>query len=415
MKLHNPLPESLEQQCNKAASVLEHFTKGSTKLDSTFIPGKILEKARGIAIITVVKAGFLWSGRAGSGLVVAKLPDGRWSAPSAIMAGGAGVGLQIGAEITDFVFVLNNAAAVRSFSHGGNFTLGGNVSVAAGPTGRTTEAAGAIIDLAPIYSYSKSKGLFAGISLEGTIIITRNDANKAIYGTKVSASDLLTGKVPPPVEAEPLYRMLSLSRFSLIGAAASTSDHNTLGGGDRSGTSNSEATLYDATLMRQRGSVDSRPLMTEAERTLKANAIKAKLEAGSTLKRTQGGSGAASVVPEPTPYIPPPPICSLPLVNHVSGRVESSSSTGRSLLGSISGQPSKVSASTAPPPVKSKPSLRKAVALFDYSGERSSDLSFKQGDVIWITQSTSSQEDWWTGKCGGQLGDFPANYVELQQ
>ena len=95
-----------------------------------------------IAVITIVKAGFLWSGRAGTGLVIAKLPDGSWSAPSAIAAVGAGVGLQIGAEITDFVFVLNNAAAVRAFSQKGNLTLGANISIAAGPTGRTTEAAG---------------------------------------------------------------------------------------------------------------------------------------------------------------------------------------------------------------------------------------------------------------------------------
>lgn len=92
------------------------------------IPTDILSKAQGLAIFTVVKAGFLFSGRAGSGIVVARLDDGSWSAPSAIGTGGMGFGGQIGAEITDFVVVLNNKMAVRSFATGGNVTLGGNLS-----------------------------------------------------------------------------------------------------------------------------------------------------------------------------------------------------------------------------------------------------------------------------------------------
>jgi len=92
------------------------------------IPSDILSKAQGLAIFTVVKAGFLFSGRAGSGIVVARLDDGTWSAPSAIGTGGMGFGGQIGAEITDFVVVLNNHMAVKSFASGGNVTLGGNLS-----------------------------------------------------------------------------------------------------------------------------------------------------------------------------------------------------------------------------------------------------------------------------------------------
>lgn len=151
MKLHNPLPESLEITCNKAASILEHFIKGQNDLDKKLIPTSVLKQASGyfglmisIAIMTIVKAGCLWSGRAGTGLVVSRLDDGRWSAPSAICAGGVGVyhilisGAQFGAQITDVVFILNNRNAVKAFSHG-NLTLGGNISVAAGPTGRSSE------------------------------------------------------------------------------------------------------------------------------------------------------------------------------------------------------------------------------------------------------------------------------------
>jgi hypothetical protein len=141
MKVHNPLPENLDITCSKAASILEHFIKGTNELDQKLIPQNVLKQAAGVAIITMVKAGCLWSGRAGSGIVVSRLDDGTWSAPSAIMAVGCGFGAQLGAQITDVVFILNNRKAVQAFSTG-NFTIGGNISVAAGPTGRSTEAGG---------------------------------------------------------------------------------------------------------------------------------------------------------------------------------------------------------------------------------------------------------------------------------
>jgi SH3 domain-containing YSC84-like protein 1 len=108
------------------------------------IPRRILERARGLAIISVVKAGFIFSGKAGEGVVVARTRHG-WSGPSFIGTGGAGWGPQIGAEVTDFVIVLNNEAAVRAFAKGGNVTLGADASVAAGPVGhalRSTLTAG---------------------------------------------------------------------------------------------------------------------------------------------------------------------------------------------------------------------------------------------------------------------------------
>ena len=91
MKIHNPLPESLGITCTKSASILEHFVRGKLQVDTKLIPTAVLKQAYGIAIITVVKAGFVWSGRAGTGLVVAKLDDCSWSAPSAIAVGGMGV------------------------------------------------------------------------------------------------------------------------------------------------------------------------------------------------------------------------------------------------------------------------------------------------------------------------------------
>src|SRR5947209_1261592 len=141
---------------NRSASTISEFRNMPEK----GVPKSVIRHARGLAIISVVKAGFIFSGKAGDGVVVARTGHG-WSGPSFIGTGGAGWGLQIGAEVTDFVIVLNSDDAVRAFSRGGNITIGGDVSAAAGPIGRAAEAS--VTPTAAIYTYSKSKGLFAGI------------------------------------------------------------------------------------------------------------------------------------------------------------------------------------------------------------------------------------------------------------
>jgi lipid-binding SYLF domain-containing protein len=163
---------------------------------------------RGIAIITMLKGGVVYSLRMGSGIVVSRLPDG-WSAPSAIGVGGMGIGGQIGGEVADFVFILNTEDAVKAFSHGGNVTLGGNLSIAAGPVGRSAEAIGTARDLAAVYCYAKSKGLFVGISVEGTLLIERKEANSGLYGPGVRADMILNGYIPRPSCASGLYDALS--------------------------------------------------------------------------------------------------------------------------------------------------------------------------------------------------------------
>ena len=117
-----------------------------------------LNSVTGLAVFQVLKAGFVFSGKAGSGLVIARLPDGSWSAPSCIATGGVGWGLQVGADITDFVVVLNSEDAVRAFSMGGNVTVGGNISAAAGPIGTGGSVQASLAHPAPMFSYSKSKG-----------------------------------------------------------------------------------------------------------------------------------------------------------------------------------------------------------------------------------------------------------------
>jgi lipid-binding SYLF domain-containing protein len=114
--------------------------------------------------------------------------------------------LQIGAQVTEFVFVLNTPAAVRAFSRGGNVTIGADVSAAAGPVGRHLSAG--VTPTAAVYTYSKSKGLFAGVSLEGAVIATQKTANARYYGRPVSSGDILSGRVAPPPGARRLRAAL---------------------------------------------------------------------------------------------------------------------------------------------------------------------------------------------------------------
>ena len=121
-----------QDSVNRCAAIIREFRQ----MRERAIPRDVLRHARGLAIMSVLKAGFIFSGKGGQGVVVARTPHG-WSGPSFIATGGAGWGLQAGAQVTDFVIVLNNDAAVRAFSRGGNVTIGADVSAAAGPVGRT--------------------------------------------------------------------------------------------------------------------------------------------------------------------------------------------------------------------------------------------------------------------------------------
>jgi len=190
-----------QEVVNQSARILRDFHK----MPEQGIPQSVLRHAKGVAVLTVVKIGFGLSGKGGQGVIVARTGDG-FSGPSFIGTGGAGWGPQIGAQITEFVFVLNTNRAVHAFSRDGNLTLGADASVAAGPVGR--EASAAVTPTAAIYTYSRAKGLFAGVSLEGTVIATQKTANARYYGHNVSARDILSGAVSAPPRAGVLLRAL---------------------------------------------------------------------------------------------------------------------------------------------------------------------------------------------------------------
>ncbi|KAF9333748.1 hypothetical protein BG006_003196 [Podila minutissima] len=389
IKINSPLPKDLAGECKRASKILNAFIDpvAAKGLDN-IIPPDILSKAKGLAIFTVIKAGFLFSGRAGAGIVVARLDDGTWSAPSAIGTGGMGFGGQIGAELTDFVIILNNRAAVKSFSQGGNVTLGGNLSVAAGPIGRTMEAGASttVGSIAAIYSYSKSKGFFAGISIEGSIIVERKDANEAFYRHPVTASELLTGAIPPPPQADILYRALNAkaSGFSAQGAFLHSQLHD----------SDQHSPMGSPNLDRSASTAGS-------YRNPNLQASSLNRSTTSATARSYDNNPAPLYTPSTTAYVPDQKLQDRPSSD--------SNSPFHSLEGHQNQPMANLLGPRIPPKIGAKPDI--VTALYNFAGEQATDLPFKKGDIITVTKRTPSKNDWWKGRCQGREGSFPANYV----
>jgi lipid-binding SYLF domain-containing protein len=179
------------------------------------IPRDLLNKAECVAVVPGVKKLALGvGGRYGKGAVVCRKDDGRgpWGPPAMIEMGGPSVGLQIGGQSADFVFLIMNPKGIDHLLRS-KFTLGADASVAAGPKGRNAEAATDLRMQAEILSYSRSRGLFAGVSLEGAVVKQDRNANEQVYGEPVDARDLLLKadrRVPPAArELVDLLRELS--------------------------------------------------------------------------------------------------------------------------------------------------------------------------------------------------------------
>jgi lipid-binding SYLF domain-containing protein len=194
---------SMRETVSDCTEIVQDFSQ----IPERSIPPRVLRSAKGIAVLRVLKGGFVFSGRIGEGVVIARLVRGGWSGPSAVATGGAGFGFQVGGQVTEFVIILNTQAAVNAFAQAGNVQFGGALSVAAGPLGRAAEAS--VLPIAAVYTYSRSQGLFAGASLEGTILVAQSDKNARYYGQPVTPEEILRGRVTPPPSAEPLIAALS--------------------------------------------------------------------------------------------------------------------------------------------------------------------------------------------------------------
>ena len=198
----SPGHATMQDDVDQALSIIERFGE----IPESAIPPAVMRDAKGVAIFAMTKAGFVVSGRGGTGIVLARTPTG-WSGPSAIGTGGIGVGFQAGVQVTEHVIILNTPEAIKAFTQGTNFTLGANLSVAVGPVGRSAEAG--VAPKAAIYTYSRSQGIFAGVSLEGTAVATRYEANEEFYGKPVYPADILEGKITPPASTQKLLDALA--------------------------------------------------------------------------------------------------------------------------------------------------------------------------------------------------------------
>ncbi|KAM4063037.1 las17-binding protein actin regulator domain-containing protein [Hirsutella rhossiliensis] len=391
--LNNPLPSSVKSECKKCGKILSSFVSpGQAFGPDKVIPPSILSNAKGLAVITILKAGFLGSGRIGSGVVVARRADGSWSAPSAIALGGAGFGGQIGFELADFVFVLNDTNAVKTFAQAGSLTLGGNVSLAAGPVGRNAEAAGAasLKSVAGIFSYSKTRGLFAGVSLEGSAIIERRDANEQLYGTRYTAQQILTGSVDPPPEAHALMAILNSRAFSGMRDGAVTGD-----------------AMYNHTPVYASEHDD---VVWEGRRGGAMGEGSPRPGAGEFGRPQRSSTWQDDIYDRPSVGAPS------------RSSTFNTKGDGDNYVYRDSPAPDK---KTGPGrPAAPKPNFvakqatankNEAVALFNFDADQPGDLGFKKGEVITVLKKTDSDNDWWTGMIGTRHGIFPSNYVKMKE
>ncbi|XP_027866492.1 SH3 domain-containing YSC84-like protein 1 [Xiphophorus couchianus] len=357
----NPIPSNLRSEAKKAAKILRDFTQISNRAGpDKLIPAHIIAKAEGLAIISVIKAGFMVTARGGSGVVIARLADRRWSAPSAIGIAGLGGGFELGVEVSDLVIILNQRRAIEAFTKGGNLTLGGNCTVAVGPMGRNLEADIALRSTAAVFTYCRSRGLFAGISLEGSYLMERKDTNRKFYCQDIRASCILNGDVEPPTEFFDLYHILDVY---------------------------TEAYTTDWTNKNLRGTSvpPSRPPAPSQKKTQSSYRQPANSErkdklypSVSVYKSDTSTQFASRDPPRYDQFDPEPP-----------GYDEGSSASGGGATGSLV-----------------------VTATHPFTGQQPGDLSFVPGDRITVITKTDSQYDWWEGQLDdGRVGIFPANFV----
>ncbi|HEV2469917.1 MAG TPA: lipid-binding SYLF domain-containing protein [Candidatus Sulfotelmatobacter sp.] len=176
------------------------------------IPQELIDKAECLIVLPSVKKGaFGIGGSYGRGVMICRSGPhykGKWGAPALYALEGISIGFQLGGQATDFVLLVMNPKGAESLLHS-KVKLGADASAAAGPKGRTAEGATDIVMEAEILSYSRNKGLFAGVSLEGSTLRSDGSANEKLYGKKLTAEDIIRkGKVGIPASAHELVSLL---------------------------------------------------------------------------------------------------------------------------------------------------------------------------------------------------------------
>jgi SH3 domain-containing YSC84-like protein 1 len=180
---------SQEKQEDKIAATTQVIQDFGKMKES--IPADLLKVTQGIIIVPrLINGGFVIAAKRGKGIAMVKLADGSWSNPVFVTITGGSVGLQAGVQSVDLVLIFKSSETLEKIGKG-SFTLGGDISATAGPVGRNSTASTDYKMQAEVYSYSRSKGLFAGISLSGAAISVDSKGNEAFYGKSVDAKTLL--------------------------------------------------------------------------------------------------------------------------------------------------------------------------------------------------------------------------------
>ncbi|MFQ5634379.1 MAG: lipid-binding SYLF domain-containing protein [Gammaproteobacteria bacterium] len=198
---------TLDRRIDAATEVLQQLTR----IPEQSIPPNLLSNAYAVAVVpNLIKAGFLIGGSFGKGILAVRHPDGRWSNPSFITMGGGSLGWQAGAQATDIILVFKSRKGVDNIERG-KLTLGADANVAAGPVGRHTSAATDVSLKAEIYSYSRNRGLFAGVSLEGEWLGMDHKSNLAYYdaGQNAASQILSDPHIPTPARARRFVDILT--------------------------------------------------------------------------------------------------------------------------------------------------------------------------------------------------------------
>lgn len=392
------------------------------------IPPKVLQKAQGLAIMTVFRTGFGFSGASGSGVVVSRLPDGSWSAPSGLLIHTIGYGFLIGLDIYDVVLVLRSQKAVDAFKHP-KVSLSGELSVACGPVGNgATLDAG--VDAAPCWSYVKSKGFYAGIQLDGNIVLKRDDENGRFYNAPgITASEILSGQLrgPAPAAVMPLWQTI----YAAEGRAEVMGTDRIPDGATPGDLEMTEEDMKDASNY------------AEHEKQQQQYGTATAPVGSLSSRRVPPAPGSSATAPPPQPYSDLPPdyeFANAPVNVHGGKDLNDSyasqpppTQSGGDQPPNPFSHPSDAAAATGAPQyetaeqekarlqqqyaatsgggssVGANSSLPARVeAMYDFDGQEPEDLPFKTGEIIQVTGR--EDEMWWRGTLGGRSGIFPSTY-----
>jgi lipid-binding SYLF domain-containing protein len=193
-----------QDKIDASTKVLQDFGQMKEK-----IPRDLIEITQGIIVVPkLINAGFVIGGKRGKGIAMVKLPDGSWSNPVFVTVTGGSVGLQAGVQAVDLVLIFKTRETLQNIGER-SVTLGGDVSVTAGPLGRNSTASTDTKLEAEVYSYSRSKGLFAGISLGGSVIGIDENSNHAFYGDNEDAKTIFADTTSTSDNVQQLKDVLS--------------------------------------------------------------------------------------------------------------------------------------------------------------------------------------------------------------